>query len=84
MNDGKELVDVLKNATEKERAKVARRLAGVIKDLVFANAHIKAEEMIRKLYTLNISPDGTLTMNYTISLNGDVVRLLLAGIRRKK
>ena len=51
MNDGKELVDVLKNATEKERAKVARRLAGVIKDLVFANAHIKAEEMIRKLYT---------------------------------
>ena len=83
MYSSKELVDVLKNATEAERAKITRRLAKMMVDLVTANAHEKAEELVQRIFRFSSVEEGdTLTM--TLGINGNVVRMLLAGIRRKK
>jgi hypothetical protein len=83
-DDGKKLVEVLKNTTEKERATVARRLASIMKDVAFSAAHAKAEELVEKMFTLNVEAADSLTVNFNITLNGTVVHALLAGIRRKK
>lgn len=85
MCSSKELVDVLKNATEAERAKVTRRLAKMMVDLVTANAHEKAEELVRRIFRFSSVEEGdTITMTYSLGVNGNVVRLLLAGIRREQ
>jgi hypothetical protein len=85
METGKELVDALKNATEKEREKIQRRLATMMVDLVTANAYEKAGILMQRIYRIDRIDEGdTLTMSYDLGVNGNVIRMLLAGIRRKK
>ena len=68
--------------TEEEREEIIKLVAGMMKDLVFANAEPKARELIRKMFDFNVSDQDTFHIHYDIDISGGLLRVFLGKIRR--
>ena len=68
--------------TEEEREEIIKLVAGMMKDLVFANAEPKARELIRKMFDFNVSDQDTFHICYNIEIGGGLLRAFLGKIRR--
>ena len=57
----------------------------MMKDAVYANAHMRAEEIIQSIFRVTeIRDTDNFNIVYTINLGGGVIRTALGKIRRKK
>ena len=75
----------LQKTTEEEREKLTELLSEMMKDIVYANAHMRAEQVIHHMFRVTeIKDTDNFNITYNVNIGGGTIRATLGKIRRKK
>lgn len=75
----------LQTSTEKEREKLAEMIAESMKDVVYANANLRATQIVQSIFRLSDIKDlDKFDITYNIQFDGGAIKSFIGNIRRKK
>ena len=70
--------------SEKEREKVVKQLAEMMRIHINEEAEDKARELIKSLFDFNMNSDDEFDVVYTFKLNGGLLKVFLGKAKRKE